>query len=126
MAKVFTRKKVQECRRYLRKNMTKAEIRLWIQLQKKQILGERFLRQYSVGNFTLDFYSPKLKLAIEVDGDSHFVKGAEAYDREQQEFIESFGIQFLRFTNTDVYESLEGVVEEITMCVQQLKTKERS
>jgi len=51
--------------------------------------------------------------AIEVDGDSHFGEGAEARDARRQAYIESFGIRFLRCTNADVYDNIEGVIEEI-------------
>lgn len=54
----------------------------------------------------LDFYCPELKLAIEVDGDSHFEAGE--YDRERQRYIESLGIRMLRFTNRGMFERLVG------------------
>lgn len=48
-----------------------------------------------------------------MDGDSHFVDGAKVYDDARQRFFESFGIQFLRFTNRDIYENLDGVCKVI-------------
>ena len=51
-------------RRDLRRNATEAEKRLWQRLKNKQMRGVRFLRQYSVGSYILDFYSPKKRLAI--------------------------------------------------------------
>jgi very-short-patch-repair endonuclease len=61
----------------------------------------------------VDFYSPQLKLAIEIDGESHFVDGALQRDQVRQSFIESTGVTFLRFTNLDIYDRLEGVIEKI-------------
>jgi very-short-patch-repair endonuclease len=61
----------------------------------------------------IDFYCPKAKLAIEIDGPSHFKKGIAEYDQARQEYIESLGITFLRFNNLDVYENLEGVMAVI-------------
>lgn len=84
----------------------------------------KFIRQFGVGPFVLDFYCPKLKLAIEIDGDSHFVERAEEYDKRRQQFIERFSIKFLRFTNGDIYENLDGVIEEIGYVANQLKGKE--
>ena len=75
--------------------------------------GERFLRQYSVDQYVLDFYCPKLKLAIEIDGDSHFMQGAQEQDKARQQHIEAFGIHFLRFTNEDVYKNIDGVCQRI-------------
>jgi very-short-patch-repair endonuclease len=82
-------------------------------LSRKQLMGYKFRRQYSVDRYVVDFYSPALKLAIEIDGDSHFQQGAIERDSERQRFIESFGIEFLRFTNADIYENLDGVIEKI-------------
>ncbi len=82
-------------------------------LRCKQLENCKFRNQYSVDRFVLDFYSPEIKLTIEIDGESHFQKGAAQYDQERQIFIESAGIQFLRFTNRDVYENLNGVLETI-------------
>lgn len=113
MTKIFNRTEMKDRRRTLRNNMTRAEAILWQVLRRKNILGCRFLRQYSVDCYILDFYCPKLKLAIEVDGDSHFKDGAEKYDLNRQRFIESLGIQFLRFTNHEIYQNLNGVCQVI-------------
>lgn len=113
MTKAFNQTSEKLKRRMLRKNMPKAEVVLWSKLKDKGLYGYKFRRQYSVREFVIDFYCPELKLAIEVDGDSHFIEGAEERDRERQRIIESYGITFLRFTNTEVYESLDGVMEKI-------------
>jgi very-short-patch-repair endonuclease len=97
----------------LRRNLPKAEVILWSRLKNKELDGYKFRRQYSVGRFVIDFYCPRLKLAIEVDGDSHFSQESEVCDRERQRFIESFKISFLRFTNKDIYENLDGVLATI-------------
>ncbi len=93
--------------------MPQAEVILWSQLKEKGLVGHKFRRQYSVEKFVLDFYSPKLKLAIEVDGDSHFVEGSHERDRERQKIIETFGITFLRFTNKEINENIDGVLNKI-------------
>lgn len=86
---------------------------LWDQLKNKQLNGLKFRRQQGIGPYIVDFYCPKLKLAIELDGDSHFENGAEDYDLRRQNYIEKRGIRFMRFTNNEVYESLEEVVKLI-------------
>ncbi|MDO8283138.1 MAG: endonuclease domain-containing protein [Thermodesulfovibrionia bacterium] len=113
MTKAFNKHTEKEKRRQLRKNMPKAEIILWSKLKNKSLCGYKFRRQYSVNKFVIDFYSPELKLAIEVDGDSHFTDGADICDKERQIIIESYGIEFLRFTNREVYENVDGVIEFI-------------
>jgi very-short-patch-repair endonuclease len=130
MTLAFNKKKEQEKRRYLRKNMPKAEVLLWCKLKNKQILGERFFRQYSVDQYVLDFYCPKLKLAIEIDGDSHFILGAEEQDKARQDYIEAFGIRFLpaspaggRFTNDAIYKNIDGVCQVVYTFVDEMRKR---
>lgn len=113
MTRIYNRTSEKENRRSLRKNMPPAEVILWSKLRGKGIQGYKFRRQYSIGKYVVDFYCPQIKLAVELDGESHFIEGAEKRDQEPQKMIESCGVRFLRFTNRDVYERLEGVVEEI-------------
>jgi very-short-patch-repair endonuclease len=121
MTIVFNKKKGQKKRRYFRKNMPKSEVLLWTKLKNRQMHGERFLRQYGVDQYVLDFYCPRLKLAIEVDGDSHFIHGAEEQDKVRREYIEAFGIRFLRFTNPDVCDNLDGVCQIIYDEIEAMK-----
>lgn len=80
----FNKINIKERRRVLRKNMPVAERLLWSRLRGKLIAGYKFRRQYSVESFVIDFYCPQAKLAIEVDGESHYRSGAEEYDRLRQ------------------------------------------
>ena len=98
--------------------MPKAEVILWSRLKGKRLDGYKFRRQFSVAQFVVDFYCPRLKLAIEVDGDSHFSEGSELSDKARQDFIESFGISFLRFTNKEIYGNLDEVLSKIEDFIQ--------
>ena len=86
---------------------------LWRELQQKNLHGYKFRRQHSVGYYILDFYCPSERLAIELDGDSHFTDEALKYDRERTAFLNSLNIRVLRFLNTDVYTCIESVCEKI-------------
>ena len=97
----------------MRKQMPPAEVTLWQPLRNRQANGHKFRRQYSVDRYILDFYCPSAKLAIEIDGDSHFNELAAQADKIRQQTIEELGINFLRFTNNDVYENLDEVFETI-------------
>ncbi len=98
MTQLFNKLTEKEKRRILRKNTTASEKIVWTYLRRKQILNERFLRQFSIEYYVLDFYCPRLRLAIEIDGDSHFInKDAINYDKERQTYMENLGIEFLRF-----------------------------
>jgi very-short-patch-repair endonuclease len=122
MTKLYNRTSEKFKRQKLRTEMTEAEKRLWQHIRNRQLENCKFRRQYSVAAFAIDFYSPEIKLALEVDGDSHFVDGAVEYDAERQEFIESARINFLRFTNEEVYHNLDGVLEVIVEGIKSLRT----
>ena len=108
-------------RRTLRQNTTQAEALVWARLRNRQVENCKFRRQYSVQSFVLDFYCPELRLAIEIDGESHNSDEAIAYDRLRQSAIAALGIQFLRFTNQQVYEHLDTVLEQIAQVVCALR-----
>jgi very-short-patch-repair endonuclease len=50
--------------------MTPSERLLWSRLRARQ-LGEQFRRQTLILGFVVDFYCPRLRFAIEVDGPKH-------------------------------------------------------
>jgi very-short-patch-repair endonuclease len=97
--------------RELRRNTTKAEERLWRQLRSRNIEGLKFRRQHPVGSFIVDFYCPQSKLIIEVDGGSH--ADQQEYDQQRTEWLQARGYRVIRFTNDDVKEALDGVIERI-------------
>lgn len=113
MTEYFNRVTEKALRRALRNNMPRAEVILWSRLKGKQISGFKFRRQYSVGPFVIDFYCPELKLAIEVDGESHLHEEAPTRDAWRQIYVERLGIRFLRFLNGEVRGNLDGVVKSI-------------
>jgi very-short-patch-repair endonuclease len=113
MTKLFNQEKTKQLRRSLRKQMPRAEVIVWSKIRAYQLLGFKFRRQYSVGAYILDFYCPSGKLGIELDGDTHAGVQAERHDRERDAFLNEHGIHALRFTNFDVFENLEGVLDTI-------------
>ena len=98
MTKHYNKKSEQQKRRSLRNNSTYCEKIVWLHLRKKQS-GYRFLRQYSVDHFVIDFYCPGLKLAVELDGDIHNLPEQKDYDIARQKYLEAFGINFIRIKN---------------------------
>jgi very-short-patch-repair endonuclease len=70
-------------------------------------------QQVRIENYIVDFYCPQLKLAVEIDGDSHREPEVLARDAQRQKYIEQQGIRVLRFTNIEIFDSLEGVVAAI-------------
>ncbi|MCF7834789.1 endonuclease domain-containing protein [Candidatus Gracilibacteria bacterium] len=93
------------------KNMTKYEGILWNIILKQNKTGYRFLRQKIIDNYILDFYCGKLKLAIEIDGDSH--NYSIDYDKKRNNNLKKLGIKTIRYTNTELNRNLEGVLADI-------------
>ena len=93
--------------------MTAAEVALWMMIKNKQLNGERFLRQFSIGHYIVDFYCHKHKLAIELDGAGHFTEEGREYDARRTEFLNSEGITVIRFENTLIFNYPMQVLEEI-------------
>lgn len=99
MTILYNRTSERGIRKRLRRESTEAEEILWDHLRDRQLRGVKFRRQYSVGKFILDFYSPQNKLAIEVDGRIHLDKEVRENDEIREEYIKRFGIRILRLTN---------------------------
>ena len=99
--------------RQLRGNMTDAERHLWAKIRMKQLKGYQFYRQKPIGDYIVDFFCPRAKLVIEVDGSQHFSDEMTEHDRIRNEYLSSLGLRVLRFTNTDVLTHIERVVESI-------------
>ncbi len=103
---------VKHRRQILRTRSTKPEQKLWYYL-KNQNLGAKFRRQYSVGSYILDFYCPKHRLAVEVDGGSHFNEIARIKDQTRSIFLAKHKITCIRFTNLEVMDNIMSVLEKI-------------
>ena len=101
-------------RRELRSHGTSAEGALWTMLKGKQIAGLQFRRQFSVGSHILDFYCPRLRLAIELDGDYHYHMEMPERDwQRDRELQEKYGIKTLRFENQIVFHHPEAIHDAI-------------
>jgi very-short-patch-repair endonuclease len=100
-------------RRHFRKNPTDAERRLWSILRSRQISGLKFLRQYGVGPYILDFYCPERRLAIEVDGGQHADICGQQHDAHRDRYLKDLKIRVIRFWNNDVLQNIEGVGQKI-------------
>ena len=104
---------MQPFRRKLRKRMTAAEVALWTMIKSRQLNGERFLRQFSIGHYIVDFYCHKYKLAIELDGAGHFTEQGQEYDARRSAYLNSVGVRVIRFENLEVFNYPMRVLEEI-------------
>ncbi len=94
--------------------LTPAERVLWAVLRSRRVGGLRFRCQHPVGPFVLDFYYPAAKLVIEVDGAVH--QQQHEQDQARTEHLEGYGYRVRRFTNQEVLDELDSVLERILMC----------
>ena len=101
--------------RRLRANLTDAESRLWGQLRYRQIDNFRFRRQTPIGPYVVDFFCPSAKLIVEIDGGQHADRTKE--DGIRTEWLERKGYRVLRFWNNEVFDELEGVLEQIRIAL---------
>jgi very-short-patch-repair endonuclease len=110
------RQNIDKCRS-LRKNQTDAERKLWGALRNRQLMGAKFRRQFPVGAYVLDFYSPEYKLAIEADGGQHYEDEGKQRDEIRRIELSKLGIELLRFGDQEILSNLEGVCESILKTV---------
>ena len=104
-----------------RRKMNRPEAKLWYEvLRNRQMMGYRFLRQKPILNYILDFYCHKLKLGIEVDGDTHAEQ--KKYDNVRTKEIKKQEIKIIRYTNTDIMMHLDGVYWDIE---EKIKEREK-
>ena len=106
-------KNLKQYSRTLRRNMTDVEKLLWSRLKGKQLKGFQFNRQKPIGNYIVDFYCLPAKLVIEVDGGQHYTSDGKEKDRVRDDYMAQNGLSVLRFSDRDVFENLDGVVETI-------------
>jgi very-short-patch-repair endonuclease len=110
---VHNKKNLKVFRKKLRNDLTPAEAKLWWYLKDRQLAGQKFRRQYSIGNYILDFYCPAKKVAIELDGEVHNNQQQACYDEKKNLFLTDHGIEVLRFENKLVFKNPEGILNAI-------------
>ncbi len=113
MSTTFNKPQSAKRRKYLCRNMTKAEKILWFKLRNSRPSKLRFRRQYGLYNYVIDFYCPQYRLVIEIIGDVHGYSRQIKSDLLKKKKIESLGIKILVYTNQQVIEETEGVLENI-------------
>ena len=103
-----------------RRNQTDEERKVWYNYLNK--VKPRFHRQRVIGNYIVDFYCPKLRVIIEIDGYQHYYEENKEYDKKRTQYLESLGFVVLRFDNTQVNKDFESIKFEIKeFCEQRAK-----
>ena len=111
--------KLKNFAKQLRKNSTKAEVRMWTEMLKaKKMRGYSFLRQRPILGYIADFYCKELKLVIEIDGFTHDDPVAKKKDHKKDEKLISTGYAVLRFTDYEVMNELTSVKTRLEEWIQ--------
>lgn len=93
--------------------MTDTEKLLWSKIRGRQLKENQFYRQKIIGNYIADFYCPKSKLVVEIDGGQHYSAEGKKKDMERDDYMTRPGITILRFSDREILEDLEAVLEKI-------------
>ena len=103
----------------MRNNSTKSEIKFWCELLRKRETGYQFYQQKIIHHYIVDFYCAKLKLVVEVDGESH--EGKEEYDKKRDDKLNSYGLKIIHYSDNTVLNNFQLVEKDF---MEQLKLRE--
>ena len=110
--------KLKGSARQLRQSLTDSERVLWRRLRGKQIAEVQFYRQKPIGAYIVDFYAPRAKLVVEIDGSQHFEVNHAEKDKKRDAYLNSLGLLVLRFDSRQALQETEGVLEAVYKAVR--------
>ena len=114
-----TREILIEQARQMRAEPTPAEELIWKKLRKRQLDGIKFRRQHIIEQFIVDFYCPKAKLVIEIDGPVHL--GQKEHDQEREKLLTEMDYQVVRFNNAEIKNHIDQVMAAIhNLCKERI------
>ena len=111
--------------RVLRKTMTEPEVMRWSRLRGRGPDKPTFRRQHPFGSIILDFYCPAARLAVEVDGATHWDDEARAKDAARDRWLTSQGVQVHRIAASHIYHDLGGVTDAVLVQANTLIAQEK-
>lgn len=114
-------KNLKQYSRNLRKNATKQERHLWYDYLRKYPL--QFYRQRIIGAYIVDFYCPKAKLVVELDGSQHYKEDVTKYDDNRTLYLNGLGLKVIRFSNLEIDRNFQGVCNYINKIAMTRKIK---
>lgn len=102
---------INQLSKNLRKNQTKAEIKIWRHLKNRALAGFKFRRQCAIGPYIVDFVCFEKMVVIEIDGGQHAEQLKE--DARRTACLKSRGFEVLRFWNNEVLANTDAVLSAI-------------
>jgi very-short-patch-repair endonuclease len=107
----------------VRTRMTNEEGVIWNSIKNEKFHKIKFRKQFVIGEYIIDFYAPKYKLAIELDGANHFTDAGIVKDNERDDYLNEQGIAVLRFENGSVTKNIKTVLDLILEKVKEIEAK---
>jgi very-short-patch-repair endonuclease len=89
--------------------MTEPEVMLWSRLRGRSGEKPTFRRQHPFGRMIFDFYCPSARLALEIDGRTHWDEAAQARDAARDAWLSQQGIEVMRIPAGQIYRDLSSV-----------------
>jgi len=109
----------------MRSAPTEAESVLWNLLRANKT-GYKFRRQHPIDIFIPDFLCLEHKLIVEVDGDYHLTEEQIELDNARTEILDNLGYKIIRFSNSEVINFSDIVVEKIIFELQKIKSSNKT
>lgn len=100
--------------------MTEPEIMLWSRLKGRATDKPIFRRQVAFESVIFDFYCPAARLAVEIDGSTHWDDEKREKDAARDAWLAGRGIVVVRIAASAVYRNLGGVADGIILQAEEL------
>lgn len=113
MTSTRVKPEMRERARSLRKQLTRGEVLLWLELRALKVDGLRFRKQAPIGPYVADFVCHSAKLVVEVDGDRHETDEARRHDRTRDAYLQSLGYLVMRVDEPDASSNPWHVAQDI-------------
>lgn len=93
--------------------MSGAEKKLWACIQRKELGGHKIIRQYAIGNYIAEFACVPRMLIVDLEEPPHNLADQSACDAQRTQYLLAQGWVILRYTNEDIFRSLDSVIDDI-------------
>src|SRR5438045_2406343 len=86
----------------------------------RRLNGLKFVRQYPIGPYYVDFVCRERRIIVEIDGATHGTEEELAYDAQRTGYLHTQGFRVFRVNNGDVYENLNGICEGLIAFAEEI------
>jgi very-short-patch-repair endonuclease len=87
-------------------------------LRDRRLGGFKFVRQFAIEKYFVDFICRKERLIVELDGGTHGETIEIANDAQRDQALTALGYKIIRVQNMDVFENIDGVLDQLLALLQ--------